>query len=567
MKKIIGIILTGVVVLGVFNISPNNNVKSLEDFEENEKNQSRFIESSIITEDGEVSVIEDEDGKINTDEPSTKNSPRSTIPASGFIDTSSLNTSSTITVYSDSGLSNAYTYYNPGSSNVVVYFNSTSTALQININGYTGWIARSTSYSYLSVSDAINKGYISTFTKNSSGDLTMSYRYYGSSSTIIVGKAPDFLTTGSKYYSPDGIYFYQYVTPMMNDLKSSTNSSAINAGSPYYNYYQFLPFKSSTNLTNADLKNYITNRGYNSATSILARDEVVNAFFDGQKTLSINAALEFSMAILESGYGTSQIAMNKNNLFGWGAYDSNPYAGAFSFPTAKEGVLYHMENAIDDGYLDNLTDNRYFGSSVGNKLTGVNVKYASDPFWGLKIAGIYYSIDKASGFKDYNYYTLGMVNKTNSTVGMYYNGNFVYNFKNTYSNINPSYQPVLILSKSGSSYNVISDTSIYNSGDNVEAVTIKNDVITRYTYGTPVLNSAHANAQTSFDKDIVSFNYSNVTLFGGSSYNKPSSNANDFSGYTKVSLENKAVVLTSSGKAIYGGKPNSTNKVGDALNG
>jgi hypothetical protein len=38
----------------------------------------------------------------------------------------------------------------------------------------------------------------------------------------------------------------------------------------------------------------------------------------------------------------------------------------------------------------------------------MNVKYASDPFWGEKIAGWYYRLDSASGLKDYNYYSLGI---------------------------------------------------------------------------------------------------------------------------------------------------------------
>ena len=34
------------------------------------------------------------------------------------------------------------------------------------------------------------------------------------------------------------------------------------------------------------------------------------------------------------------------------------------------------------GYL-NINDYRYFGGQLGNKGSGINVKYAGDPYWGM----------------------------------------------------------------------------------------------------------------------------------------------------------------------------------------
>ena len=39
----------------------------------------------------------------------------------------------------------------------------------------------------------------------------------------------------------------------------------------------------------------------------------------------------------------------------------------------------------------------------------MNVKYASDTYWSEKMAANYYSLDKALGLQDYNYYQLGVV--------------------------------------------------------------------------------------------------------------------------------------------------------------
>ena len=51
---------------------------------------------------------------------------------------------------------------------------------------------------------------------------------------------------------------------------------------------------------------------------------------------------------------------------------------------------------------------RYYGSHLGNKNSGVNVKYASDPYWGEKIASYYYSIDNYSDLKDYKSVKIGI---------------------------------------------------------------------------------------------------------------------------------------------------------------
>ena len=44
------------------------------------------------------------------------------------------------------------------------------------------------------------------------------------------------------------------------------------------------------------------------------------------------------VGIHESNWGTSKIAQNKHNLFGYGAYDSNPYNGAYQFNDYSECI-------------------------------------------------------------------------------------------------------------------------------------------------------------------------------------------------------------------------------------
>ena len=61
-------------------------------------------------------------------------------------------------------------------------------------------------------------------------------------------------------------------------------------------------------------------------------------FYYIEKQYNINGVFVAAVGIHESGWGTSQIAKNKNNLFGYGAYDSNPYNGAYSFSDYSECI-------------------------------------------------------------------------------------------------------------------------------------------------------------------------------------------------------------------------------------
>ncbi len=145
-------------------------------------------------------------------------------------------------------------------------------------------------------------------------------------------------------------------------------------------------------------------------------------FVNAQETYGVNALFAFCMGLLESGWGRSSIAINKNNLFGWNAVDSNPSGSADQYDNIESAVTQHMAVNLR-GYLD-INDARFFGSHLGNKGSGFNVKYASDPYWGLKIAALAYQVDKyVSGndgsLTDYGTYSLGVINQYDAAVKRY----------------------------------------------------------------------------------------------------------------------------------------------------
>ena len=93
-----------------------------------------------------------------------------------------------------------------------------------------------------------------------------------------------------------------------------------------------------------------------------------------------------AVGIHESAWGTSKIARNKNNLFGYGAYDSNPYNGAYTFENYAESidlisrvfVKYYLNPKGTTIYDGQVANGKYYS---GNTLSAVNKKYASDKNW------------------------------------------------------------------------------------------------------------------------------------------------------------------------------------------
>lgn len=113
-------------------------------------------------------------------------------------------------------------------------------------------------------------------------------------------------------------------------------------------------------------------------------------FYYAEKQYSINGIFLASVAIHESGFGTSKISLDKKNLFGYGAVDSNPYGGAYSFNTYAEGIdllarvfkKYYLNPEGTIIYDGNVANGKFYN---GNTLSGVNIKYASDKNWANSV--------------------------------------------------------------------------------------------------------------------------------------------------------------------------------------
>lgn len=276
--------------------------------------------------------------------------------------------------------------------------------------------------------------------------ITNSDSYY---SVNYIGNIPSYLSNNTTYYSYDGHYFYASYNRMIDDYKNGVYSNSVNSNNPYYNYFQYLPARSKTSLTASQLDQY--------TIQMVSSGKLLNAgssLISNQNTYGVNALIMYANAALESGWGQSQIAINKNNLFGHGAVDSNPYYGANGYASVDDCVKYHAKMFISEGYCDPKDySGRYYGSHLGDKESGINVKYASDPYWGEKIAHICWSVQNGLGVNEVNKYTLGIAN---SNVAFYTNpdSNLLFNSGNFSS------YPIILLSKSNGYYKVQSDSTL-----------------------------------------------------------------------------------------------------------
>ena len=397
-------------------------VNKFDDLEE-AINECKSIEKEINKSENIIPVVIDKSGQVTY---ATKAVARVRKYVDGKI------VSGTSNIYTDSAMKNAYTYVSHDYMSEVPLITTSGQAAKVLIGGYEGWMKYTnkgdyanktvdvviwplnqvTTPSYYIVQDGILKHWAGTSLDGGSGSM------------LYVGSAPDFLEPGKKYASYDGNYFYyadniqDAIWNLTLDLKENTRKRAVNNGNPYYPYFNNLSFRSKSNYTADEINRYIT--AHTDSDSKLRN--LGAALKEAENTYGVNALLTLSVAINESGWGQSRIAKDKNNLFGMGAIDSDPYNGAYKYPSTRESVLDFTKNFISNQYA-NPRDWKYWGAFLGNKNLGANVKYASDPFWGEKAASYAMQIDyylsgnNVNKLRDENYYQLIKYVGTNTVIG------------------------------------------------------------------------------------------------------------------------------------------------------
>ena len=114
------------------------------------------------------------------------------------------------------------------------------------------------------------------------------------------------------------------------------------------------------------------------------------AFFNAEQKYNVNGLFIAAIGINESAWGTSNIAQTKKNLFGYGAFDRDPYNSSYTFESYEDGIdlvtkvmaKYYLNPAGTKIYGDEMASGKYYN---GPTIAAVNMRYASDTEWAKKV--------------------------------------------------------------------------------------------------------------------------------------------------------------------------------------
>ncbi|MBQ0140041.1 MAG: glucosaminidase domain-containing protein [Kurthia sp.] len=145
------------------------------------------------------------------------------------------------------------------------------------------------------------------------------------------------------------------------------------------NGFVSVDLRKPSNVTAKDLQALLLAKG-KTPTNVLYR--LAPEFIKAQASTGVSAQFMFAHAALETGWGSSTIAQYKNNLFGYQAYDTCPITCSKYFPHGEAGLKLYASKIVNN-YL--VTSGAYYN---GKTVLDMNVRYATDPAWGQKIANI-----------------------------------------------------------------------------------------------------------------------------------------------------------------------------------
>ncbi|WP_203332226.1 S-layer homology domain-containing protein [Planococcus beigongshangi] len=376
------------------------------------------------------------------------------------------------TVYYDTRFTQQATYIEHGRE--LRYISSNADYVKVQAGGTIGYVKQN-EVNFVPYEMITNRDY---YIKNKWGTLEhYQYNYVNKSgATHSIGPAPAEMAQGVKHYSYDGVNF--------SDEKGKTLFQ-------HYPYFQYQSVRSKTSYTAEELDSFIMGRlaELNSSSGTykdaITRSKLIGKgkyLIETQNKYNVNALFILAAAMHESAYGMSANAQNKNNLFGIKVFDSNPDAGEM-YTEPEDSIEAFAVRYMNTNYANPL--GLYAnGAAPGNKTSGFNVKYASDPTWGSKIAGHMFRADLALGKKDINKYQLALTNTPLTNVRDQPLGNKLYQYNRTDLGINNSLgYPVIIIGEQKATdnyiwYKVISDLNP-NDDKNNGVAWIRSDLLTK----------------------------------------------------------------------------------------
>lgn len=164
-------------------------------------------------------------------------------------------------------------------------------------------------------------------------------------------------------------------TDLNTDISNTVNSSFnFNANADENNLASLdvttdLPKLSSNQISE------IISKHFSNSTVIKPSD--AQGIYDAQQKSGMSALAILGIGALESGYGTSNIAKQKNNIWGWNATNVNPGGNATSFSQMSQGAL-EFANKYLKTYYNGYGAKSIYAAGTGNNPSGKGYAYNDD---------------------------------------------------------------------------------------------------------------------------------------------------------------------------------------------
>lgn len=144
-----------------------------------------------------------------------------------------------------------------------------------------------------------------------------------------------------------------------------------------------LPKLSSTQISK------IISQHFPNSTVIKPSD--ADGIYQAQQQSGMSALAILGIGALESGYGTSNIAKQKNNIWGWNATNVNPSGNAKSFSQMSQGAA-EFANAFMKTYYNGYGAKSISSAGTGNNPSGKGYAYHDNgtinPQWATSVGSI-----------------------------------------------------------------------------------------------------------------------------------------------------------------------------------
>ncbi|AMQ66605.1 tail associated lysin [Bacillus phage Shbh1] len=120
------------------------------------------------------------------------------------------------------------------------------------------------------------------------------------------------------------------------------------------------------------------------------------AFFRAGTESGLDPRYLVAHAALETGWGTSNIAKQKGNMYGIGAFDASPFSSAYSFNNVEAGIVEGAKWIAENYYGRGQTTLHTMRHNGGKH------EYATDPQWDKKIANLMKGAPSGTGSVNIN---------------------------------------------------------------------------------------------------------------------------------------------------------------------